>query len=92
MSLTLLEVKNKVKEELKKTLDIDDFRIVFADKKNDMDGVERWIIGINFDQEVISDKTKERIHIPSSRIVTIDAETGEIVAVSSVRPISKVKL
>lgn len=92
MSLTLLEVKEKIKEELKGTLDIEDFRIVFAEKRKGTDGNENWIVGVNFDQEVISDKTGDRIHIPSSRVVLIDANTGEIVQVSMVRPISKAKL
>ena len=92
MTLTLLEVKEKINDPLKKLLDIDDFRIVFAERRKDLSGDVPWLLGINFTQKVTSSKTKEVVDLPSSVVVTVDAETGEITAVSNVTPISRVKM
>lgn len=89
MALTLLEVKDKIKDHVKKIFEIDEFRIVFAERGKDLSGESPWIIGINFVQEVKSEKTNEILKLPSSLVISVNAETGEIISVSAPVPIHK---
>ncbi|MCL5679452.1 MAG: hypothetical protein M1301_04435 [Candidatus Thermoplasmatota archaeon] len=92
MPLTLLEVKDKIKEPLKEILETDDFRIVFAERRKDLSGETPWVLAINFTQKVASPKIGEEIYLPASVVITINDETGEITGISNVSSISKVHL
>ena len=76
MTLTLLEVKEKVKDRLKKILDIDDFRIVTASLDNEV-----WFIGISYTQEFPS-TAGQTLKIPVAAMVTVDSKTGDILKIN----------
>jgi hypothetical protein len=76
MTLTLLEIKEKVKDHLRKILDIDDFRIVIASLDNDV-----WSIGITYFQDFPS-STGQTLKIPVATMVSVDSNTGEILKIT----------
>ena len=92
MPLTLLEVKEKIKEPLKKILEIDDFRIVLAKRRKDMSGETSWVLGINFSQKVMMPKTGENVFLPVSVVITVNEDNGEITGISNTSPISRVNM
>lgn len=76
MTLTLLEVKEKLKDRLRKILDIDDFRIVIASLDNEV-----WSIGISYLQEFPS-PAGQTLKLPVAALVTVDSNTGDILKIT----------
>ena len=70
--MTLADVRKKIGEHLKTTLDIEDFSIGFAKQEKDILDKDVWRVSIEFIEMVGNEEW------PTSAAFTIDAITGEV--------------